>query len=388
MKARSQIIIVAQLIIAFCAGQNTGSYEKSKQDSDDYNIIVSPTVYNIEDSSTIKIIEFVRLYFKYSDITNVVKSTIAKSYWSEITAKNYVIPDYMLRSALAFFDTKEIRQNIISIARENDIWICKVAFHLYKGGEFLGLICIYNYGIKIENNKLKLFNVFEIAELSCIVKDQCRFYYDNQSNSDTLFLSKMLRFNDTLAKFFGIKKKFTYVNVKDHKLINRLIGFDFEMYMFIPNKNGAFVDLASGIIYSSSNSFFNAHELTHLYINEFFSETCHSWFDEGLATYFGGSMGLRLEEHLKKIKLEVSKNGKVDFSDLLGLVRIDDETSYKYAIGGLFCKIVYDKYGKAGIINLLSSGKSEKDFYEAIEKYMGVTKEGLNKFIRRELEKY
>jgi hypothetical protein len=191
-----------------------------------------------------------------------------------------------------------------------------------------------------------------------------------------------------MQDFFGVKKTFKYVNVKDSKKMSNLLGFDFEMYMYIPVKNSAFCDLIHNTIYSSNNSFFNPHELVHLYVDEMFAMTCHSWFNEGLSTYWGGSMGLSLDEHLKKMNLFLSRNSTVNLNDLLNYVRIDDVTSYEYSIGGLLCKIVYEKHGKPGLLKFLNAGKSDQDFYKCIEIVLGVKRENLNQFLRKEIEKY
>jgi hypothetical protein len=37
---------------------------------------------------------------------------------------------------------------------------------------------------------------------------------------------------------------------------------------------------------------------------------------------------------------------------------------------------------------LLAAGNSDSDFYNAIEKHLGVKQQNLNTFIRKELEKY
>ena len=59
-----------------------------------------------------------------------------------------------------------------------------------------------------------------------------------------------------------------------------------------------------------------------------------------------------------------------------------------YTIGALFYQVAFNKKGYQGIINLLTYGNKEKDFYSAMEKELGVKQKNLNTFFRQELEKH
>lgn len=362
----------------------------SKLDESNFELSISPTVYNIQDSTSIKIVELLEKYFATRAYISMSYLPSDENFWTVDMRKNYKMPDYLLRSTLFPFKNQKILPNLISIEKEDykNYWIAKVAFNLFENANYKGLVCVYNYGVKNEDHQFKLFNLFDFANLNLIKKEGSEFYVDDESNKDSAEINKMIIFNNKMHEFFEFKKTFKYINVSDSKKINNLLGFDFAMYMYIPSKNSAFSDLANGIIYSSNNSFYNPHELVHLYVNEMYAGTCHSWFNEGLSTYWGGSMGLSLAEHLKKMKLFLSNNQTINLNNLLTYVRIDDITSYKYAIGGLLCKVVYEKYGRIGVLKLLEWGRSDEDFYKCIEIVLGIKKENLNEFIRKELEKY
>ena len=62
-------------------------------------------------------------------------------------------------------------------------------------------------------------------------------------------------------------------------------------------------------------------------------------------------------------------------------------TEYNYAIGGLICKLIYEKKGINGLFELLKSGSTDADFYKVIENNFNIKKQDFGAFIRAELKK-
>ena len=71
---------------------------------------------------------------------------------------------------------------------------------------------------------------------------------------------------------------------------------------------------------------------------------------------------------------------------MLKLKNLDDETSYHYVLGGLIAKKIVDKGGWSLLKKFMSSGKSDEDYYSAIEKHLGINKSELNEYIREQLQ--
>lgn len=79
----------------------------------------------------------------------------------------------------------------------------------------------------------------------------------------------------------------------------------------------------------------------------------------------------------------------LSFSSLPENKKLDDDTSFKYALGGLFCKLAMKEYGgKKSLLTLLISGKTEEDFHAALKNIFGIDKEDYDFFVRENLEKY
>ena len=137
------------------------------------------------------------------------------------------------------------------------------------------------------------------------------------------------------------------------------------------------------ILISANNSPYYPHELVHLYTADL---NPHNWFDEGCATYLGGSVEFPLEHHLRKVAAQMDS---LDFSELPKDQKLDDDTSLKYSLGGLFCKLaIYEYGGKESLFTLLNSGKTEEDFHAAIKNVFEIEKEEYDTFVREKLEKY
>lgn len=71
---------------------------------------------------------------------------------------------------------------------------------------------------------------------------------------------------------------------------------------------------------------------------------------------------------------------------MLKLTNLDSETSYHYVLGGLLAKKILDKSGWGLLKEFMSSGKMDEDYYQAIEKHLGINKSELNDYIRKQLQ--
>ena len=112
----------------------------------------------------------------------------------------------------------------------------------------------------------------------------------------------------------------------------------------------------------------------------------HSWFDEGIAAYYGGSSGFTLEWHLDKLKSFLAKEPDYDLSDLSAL-QIDIPngeymTDFRYAIGGLICQLILEKHGQEGIWEALQSGTTEDDYFTFLKQKLNVDREDFGEFVK------
>ena len=70
---------------------------------------------------------------------------------------------------------------------------------------------------------------------------------------------------------------------------------------------------------------------------------------------------------------------------MLNLKNVDGTTSYHYVLGGLIAMKIREKGSWNLLKKFMSSGKTDEDYYNAIEKYLGINKSELNDYIREQL---
>ena len=99
----------------------------------------------------------------------------------------------------------------------------------------------------------------------------------------------------------------------------------------------------------------------------------------------GGSVEFPLEYHLAKIAGQMDE---LDFTQLPENKKLDDDTNFKYAIGGLFCKLAFENYGKESLMTLMNSGKSDEEFFAALRTVFNVERDDLDAFVRKELQAF
>lgn len=259
--------------------------------------------------------------------------------------------------------------------------------------EFDNILTVYvvktNKGFKFISSPQWYLNQWEVQEVGKIHYCFPKSHEFNKNNG-----LKLDSFNKKISDLFNLQSlSFTYFIGKNVMDAYQIMGFDFVPEAHTPNQLGAICNTYNKCIFVGNGSEYYPHEVVHLYTKEFWGKDgfyYHSWFDEGIATLFGGSRGYPLEWHLEKLKLFLEQNPQEILEDISKLTTVPNGeymTEYNYAIGGLICKRIYESRGMEGLFDLLKSGTTDDDFYKAIEKHFGVKKADFGTFIRNELKK-
>jgi hypothetical protein len=125
------------------------------------------------------------------------------------------------------------------------------------------------------------------------------------------------------------------------------------------------------------------HETTHIYLNPLFPE---SPLVEGLATFYGGSMGKSLAEGIRFMHSYVTANTEISLYEKMkeGNFFINNEYNPIYILQGLLIQIANDKNGTEEIKILLAY----KDIDKIFEIYFNLKgAESIDKFLKSELKK-
>ncbi len=342
-------------------------------------------------------------YFKevYSLWTDYLRSyqylTHQNGFWGE----QHILPDYpyaqlCMHLRAARQENQKVFCNILAIVPvENDYYMIKSMFT--KQGDAAGHVhleyisSVYakkiNGSYSLINSTLYHKELWEnqtVGNINYIIHPAYQF--------DMAKAIKMNEFNTEMANAFEIEPiQFDYVVTNNTIQLSKLIGYDFFQFSYMPIQSGGMADTYNRVIYAGNNSTYYPHEVVHLYVDARFRGLYHSWTNEGVAAFFGGSTGYHLDWHVQKLKTFLEENPDYPINDLSALeTNIPNGefmTDMRYAIGGYLCKKIYEMEGMQGLFDALQSGRMDDNYFEMIDSKLGIDHTNFGKYIKDEMKK-
>jgi len=123
------------------------------------------------------------------------------------------------------------------------------------------------------------------------------------------------------------------------------------------------------------------HEFIHLYLNPIYPNTP---LKEGIATYYGGSMGKSVLEHLIRLNEYIEKHPDINITNPMEFYYMDEITNPQYTIQAFICHLVYSEKGISGLKQLLKIESIDEIF----RKEFLIEPNEQNKFLREQIKKY
>jgi len=382
-----------------------------------YTLLIIFFVINVASSQTDTIAETSIKFHINSNIKNAEEDYFKKienNWKAYISSQEYVrnnniywsyekhpFPDYAYISLLldlntAINDEQDVQCTILGIIpAENDYFLLKTMFS--QKDEHSGLAdvkyIISVYAKKTEDQYLFINSIQyheEIYENKIIGDINYIIHPDHQFKEKDA--QKMNEFNKWIAAKFEVPPlKFDYVLANNTNDLSEVIGLDFFAYSYQPVPSGGMADNYNTMIFAGNNSAYYPHEVVHLYTNLRFRRQYHTWIDEGIAAYFGGSTGYKIEWHIQKLKKFLEKNPEYPLNNLSELQTDipngEYTTDFRYAIGGFLCGKIYDNEGMTGLFEALQSGRTDGEYFAIMESKLGFKKEEFGTYIKAELRK-
>lgn len=308
--------------------------------------------------------------------------------WSESQLNVCNYPDFEIISIYTqtngFVDCKPM---VLSVQKIDTFYVLKTAFF----NKNKGLRSIYNIIALEEKGEFKFYNYFYFFKDKFLQKQigEIKYYYKPSHKLDSAEINKMSKFNKELSQLFRTPEiEFSYYIHNNSEELSRNLGFDYNLTMFDSFQKVGFADINNNTIHAGIDKEYYPHELVHLYTNKLYGTTIHRFFDEGMATFLGGSLGHPLEYQLSTLK-KYLKSNQVDFFNILDAhLIIDEDVNIKYAVSGLICKVMYEKEGVIGLEKLFREGNTTQDLYNALEKYLNIKRVDLELFVKEATKKY
>ena len=191
---------------------------------------------------------------------------------------------------------------------------------------------------------------------------------------------KSARFCDSLTALFDlpdIEGAKIYVLTSKDELAS-ILGFD---YFIAPPFGLTYAE--KDIVLTALNSEWHPHELAHLIFRSY-SKT-HRFFQEGVATWCGGSLGQSLLDLTMLLKKENEKRGQpLSFKKVLQAEQNESLAYYTY--GALIFKEVFEQRGGRGVKNVLIEGENNnKSIEEIIANALGISVSDIDDFLQKSL---
>ena len=176
-----------------------------------------------------------------------------------------------------------------------------------------------------------------------------------------------------------INIRYYFADTKEE--LEHLRGFDFTVAMGNRDKPSGMSDDVDNIVYCGGWGENYFHEVVHVYLNRHYPQ---SPLREGLAVFYGGSLGHDLKWHLKRLDAFLEQNKGIDLNMLDSFYDMDNYTNPYSTICGMLCMNAYIKSGIAGVKRIMTYTSMDEIF----EKEYGVGRGGWNVFLRKMISDY
>lgn len=240
---------------------------------------------------------------------------------------------------------------------------------------------------KIDGN-YKLFNYFyhEKESLKTMTTRSVQYYYPRYYPLSKVKVKRFIEFKDSLTTLFDepLQNKIIYLTDTNTSCLMNRLGFIFQP--ILPNSKDGIFEYDNSMLLSSRSEN-HRHELVHYFIHLKFTDPLHT-FNEGLATYFGGSSGHDLKWHVKNLYKYFKNEMRSDTSKIMSLSFMYKQTDPDYITGAIIMKYAIDNYGFQKALKLLSYPAKQYKPEDVIEKELGIPKAKLNSFLLYCMIKY
>lgn len=338
------------------------------------------------DTTDLTIKSALKFYADYMSEFKGKKLPDFKKYWSEEDCKRYKIPDlsiYGIGGDYPIYAMAPIKTITYVKPLANDIVILKSVGGWIDTLKILNVMYISNHIIKKDKNQqLHFVKPITFYKQDWQHKDLRNIHYTfpkkhifNQKRADSL-----IRQIERLEKDWELKPiQIEYVFAPTYDEIQQIRGFDFTLGLGNREKPSGLSNQTDNIVYGAGNGENYFHEIVHIYLNPLHPK---SPLNEGLAVFYGGSMGQSLSWHIRRVKAYLKNHPEINLNKPQEFYFMDNYTNPLSSIQGLLCNVIYKKDGIKGLKRLMAY----TDMNEVYEKEFKLDLKNLNHGLRELIE--
>ena len=320
------------------------------------------------------------------------------NYWNPMDFKKMNSPDRYMHdfcNSEYYEDQSYYKPTILYLNKEHDnSYKVVISFSRCFLSEFSSVAAIIVANIIQVNGELRitnsLFQNLKMNHWKQVKQAEITIHHAPEIVFESNQAKKLEEFSIKMSKVFMIQKPlhFTYVACTSFEEVQNIRGIKFDLTA--ESGGNAQTDLENSIIYVANGRFDYFHEVVHIYYYQNYKKTkCYNEFwNEGLATYWGGSMDQTFAKLLDQIKIAPEfKN--YDFGDLesLGPITSLPNVNISYTIGGLLCSRIFNKLGQVNGLKQILLINNIDETYKVIENVLGIRRDRINQYLRDEINK-
>lgn len=354
-------------------------------------ITFSQVVENSTDKEVVNIREFWTSYIKdISQSNSLTQNNIFTKYWNkEELALGFTD---IINDELPVYSLGEII--ILSIDRQ------KNGFYNIKNkvvdNALIGTntaFAVFNIFVKKETSGYKLYNYFHLTKSDLLHSKigDIDYYYPENFVFNSSRAAETDYFYTRISAIYANNQKniLTYVVANSFNEANRLIGFD-QSIVTSSSPYAGFSIKNQRVILSTRVDHF--HEIVHaVFFNKF--PDSPALFNEGIATYYGGTGGLSYSKLIGQFKEFIKENPETNLSDFNDLnLLLENGTNNFYLLAALLVDYAIKCGGSQKVTDLfeysLKSQLISDDPWPAIENVIGIKKDQFDSSLKKYLKSF
>ena len=326
----------------------------------------------------------------YSNYINDFKSKIRlpdyKKYWSEEDCKKYKNPDpsvygiggdfptYLMAESKTIHYLKPLKDGVFNIKMLGS-WTDSLKNN--------SVMYITNQFIKVNANQQIHFVQpidFYRGNWNNKIFGQVSYYFPKYHQFDGKKAQFLIKAIKDLEKQWNLApKSITYFFADTYDEIQLLRGFDFTIGMGNADKPMGISNQHDNTVFCAGNGENYFHEVVHIYLNPLHPK---SPLNEGLAVFYGGTLGKPLSWHTNRLKDYLKAHPEINLSKLEDFYYMDNYTNPNSTIQGILCNAIYKRDGFQGLKRVMTY-TSLNDIFE---KEFKIDLKNLNEELRKLIE--
>lgn len=306
-------------------------------------------------------------------------------FWADTEKSKFTNVDQLLYAISTDIRTYSMgNPTILYVKPNHDLFEIKTLFSWTDSAGMIYASCITSVFAKKEKDQYKLYNALTVnaAKWKTQKTGNITFHFPPSHTFDANKANSLLQSVNDLIKQWNLKAiPVDYYFADTYEEVEILRGLDYCAGMGNKDRPSGMSDVGSNTVFAGGLGENYFHEVVHLYMNRLFPK---SPLVEGLAVFYGGSLGHDLKWHLSRLNGYLDQHPGINLYEPYKYWYMDNYTNPNSTIQGLLCLIAY----KNGGLDKLKKLMLYEDMYAAMEKEFGVSKEQLNDYLREQIKAF